>query len=117
MQCVTTNPVKPRVLAPGKYAIDVEPIPPRDKNNREVHLDYLKHLKESVETIRKIVEEAKVERPIFHQKSVPRTPQQNGVVERWNRTLVEDARIMLIFSKASMFLWAEAVATACYTQN
>ncbi|GJS58480.1 hypothetical protein Tco_0653264 [Tanacetum coccineum] len=64
MQCVTTNPVKPRVLAPGKYAINVEPIPPRNRNNREVHLDYLKHLKESVETIREIVEKAKVERPL-----------------------------------------------------
>ncbi|GKG25391.1 retrovirus-related pol polyprotein from transposon TNT 1-94 [Tanacetum coccineum] len=48
---------------------------------------------------------------IFHQKSVPRTLQQNGVVERRNRTLVEAARTMLIFSKASVFLWAEAVAT------
>nr|GEW73459.1 integrase, catalytic region, zinc finger, CCHC-type, peptidase aspartic, catalytic [Tanacetum cinerariifolium] len=46
-----------------------------------------------------------------------RTPQQNGVVERRNRTLVEAARTMLIFSKALMFLWVEAVATACYTQN
>ncbi|GJS82661.1 retrovirus-related pol polyprotein from transposon TNT 1-94 [Tanacetum coccineum] len=54
---------------------------------------------------------------IFHQKSVPRTPQQNGVVERRNHTLVEAARTMLIFSKALMFLWATAVATACYTQN
>ncbi|GJU49802.1 retrovirus-related pol polyprotein from transposon TNT 1-94 [Tanacetum coccineum] len=54
---------------------------------------------------------------IFHQKSIPRTPQQNGVVERRNRTLVEAARTMMIFSKAPMFLWAEAVATACYTQN
>ncbi|GJX83556.1 retrovirus-related pol polyprotein from transposon TNT 1-94 [Tanacetum coccineum] len=54
---------------------------------------------------------------IFHQKSVPRTPQQNGVIEKRNRTLVEAARMMLIFSKAPMFLWAEAVATACYTQN
>ncbi|GJW97136.1 retrovirus-related pol polyprotein from transposon TNT 1-94 [Tanacetum coccineum] len=54
---------------------------------------------------------------IFHQKTVPRTPQQNGVVERRNRTLVEAAQTMLIFSKAPMFLWAEAVATACYTQN
>ncbi|GJX54750.1 retrovirus-related pol polyprotein from transposon TNT 1-94 [Tanacetum coccineum] len=54
---------------------------------------------------------------IFHQKSVPKTPQQNGVVERRNRTLVEAARTMLIFSKALMFLWAEAVSTACYTQN
>ncbi|GJR65242.1 retrovirus-related pol polyprotein from transposon TNT 1-94 [Tanacetum coccineum] len=54
---------------------------------------------------------------IFHQKTVPRTPQQNDVVERRNRTLVEAAQTMLIFSKAPMFLWAEAVATACYTQN
>ncbi|GKE06805.1 retrovirus-related pol polyprotein from transposon TNT 1-94, partial [Tanacetum coccineum] len=54
---------------------------------------------------------------IFHQKLVPRSPQQNGVVERRNRTLVEAARTMLIFSKAPLFLWAEVVATACYTQN
>ncbi|GJW27453.1 retrovirus-related pol polyprotein from transposon TNT 1-94 [Tanacetum coccineum] len=39
----------------------------------------------------------------------------NGVVERQNHTFVETARTMLIFSKAPMFLWAEAVATACYT--
>ncbi|GKF42672.1 hypothetical protein Tco_0126014, partial [Tanacetum coccineum] len=56
--------VKPNVLAPGKYAIDVEPIPPCNRNNREVHLVYLRHLKESVDTLRKIVEEAKVERPL-----------------------------------------------------
>ncbi|GJX87922.1 hypothetical protein Tco_0339936 [Tanacetum coccineum] len=51
--------VKPKVLAPGMYAIDVEPIPPRNRNNREVHLEYLKHLKESVGTLREIVEEAR----------------------------------------------------------
>ncbi|GJV45057.1 retrovirus-related pol polyprotein from transposon TNT 1-94 [Tanacetum coccineum] len=39
---------------------------------------------------------------IFHQKTVPRTPQKNGVVERRNCTLVEAARTMLIFSKAPM---------------
>nr|GFA51734.1 retrovirus-related Pol polyprotein from transposon TNT 1-94 [Tanacetum cinerariifolium] len=50
-------------------------------------------------------------------KTVPRTLQQNGVVERQNCTLVEAAQTMLIFSKALMFLWAEVVATACYTQN
>ncbi|GJX55112.1 retrovirus-related pol polyprotein from transposon TNT 1-94 [Tanacetum coccineum] len=49
--------------------------------------------------------------------NVPKTPQQNGVVERRNRTLVEATRTMLIFSKALMFLCAEAVVTACYTQN
>nr|GFB58896.1 retrovirus-related Pol polyprotein from transposon TNT 1-94 [Tanacetum cinerariifolium] len=41
----------------------------------------------------------------------------NGVVERRNRTLVEAARTMLIFSRAPLFLWAEAISTACFTQN
>nr|GEU83149.1 hypothetical protein [Tanacetum cinerariifolium] len=52
---VSKDHVKPKVLAPGKYAIDVEPIVPRLRNNRETHLDYLRHLKESVEIIRDIV--------------------------------------------------------------
>nr|GEW48108.1 putative ribonuclease H-like domain-containing protein [Tanacetum cinerariifolium] len=43
--------------------------------------------------------------------------QQNGIVERRNRTLIEAARTMLIYAQALLFLWAEAVATACYTQN
>ncbi|GJS44807.1 retrovirus-related pol polyprotein from transposon TNT 1-94 [Tanacetum coccineum] len=54
---------------------------------------------------------------ITHQTSVARTPQQNGVVKRRNWTLVEAARTMLIFSKALLFLWAEAINTTCYTQN
>ncbi|GKB67713.1 putative ribonuclease H-like domain-containing protein [Tanacetum coccineum] len=41
----------------------------------------------------------------------------NGVVERKKQTLVKAARTMLIFSYAPLFLWAEAMATACYTQN
>ncbi|GJS88076.1 retrovirus-related pol polyprotein from transposon TNT 1-94 [Tanacetum coccineum] len=54
---------------------------------------------------------------ISHETSVARSPQQNGVVKRRNRTLIEVARTMLIYAKAPLFLWAEAVATACYTQN
>nr|GEW34938.1 integrase, catalytic region, zinc finger, CCHC-type, peptidase aspartic, catalytic [Tanacetum cinerariifolium] len=46
-----------------------------------------------------------------------RTPQQNGVVERSNRTLVEAAGTMLTFANLQSFLWAEAIATACFTQN
>nr|GEU60904.1 hypothetical protein [Tanacetum cinerariifolium] len=61
---VSKDHVKPKVLAPGKYVIDVEPIVPRLRNNREAHLDYHMHLKKSVETIRDIVEEAKVVRPL-----------------------------------------------------
>nr|GEX34353.1 retrovirus-related Pol polyprotein from transposon TNT 1-94 [Tanacetum cinerariifolium] len=202
--------VKPQVLVRAPHAIDVEPIVTRLRNNKDAHLDYLRHLKESVKTICDIVEEAKIVRPLdrsivsacsytkhsqelleytidtYPQGSqqrakqlayiplirkkqvaiakpsdksgcskhmtgdhlrlmnfvkrfigtvrfgndhfgaimgygdyviVPRTPQQKGVVERRNYTLVEAARTMLIFSKAPMFLWAEAVATACYTQN
>ncbi|GJS20255.1 retrovirus-related pol polyprotein from transposon TNT 1-94 [Tanacetum coccineum] len=54
---------------------------------------------------------------ISHETFVARSPQQNGVVERQNHTLIEAARTMLIYAKAPLFLWAEAVATACYTQN
>nr|GEW27628.1 integrase, catalytic region, zinc finger, CCHC-type, peptidase aspartic, catalytic [Tanacetum cinerariifolium] len=54
---------------------------------------------------------------ISHEISVASSPQKNGVVERCNRTLIEAAHTMLIYAKASLFLWAEAVATACYTQN
>ncbi|KAI3701957.1 hypothetical protein L6452_27476 [Arctium lappa] len=54
---------------------------------------------------------------ISHQYSAARMPQQNGVVERRNRTLVEAARTMLSQSDLPLFLWAEAISTACYTQN
>nr|GEY76755.1 hypothetical protein [Tanacetum cinerariifolium] len=57
---VSKDHVKPKVLSREKYAIDVEPIVPRLRNNKEAHLDYLRHLKENVDTIRDIVEEAKV---------------------------------------------------------
>nr|GEV41857.1 hypothetical protein [Tanacetum cinerariifolium] len=53
----------PQVSAQDKHAIDVEPIVPRLRNNRDARLDCLRHLKESVEIIRNIVEEAKVVRP------------------------------------------------------
>nr|GEY57647.1 hypothetical protein [Tanacetum cinerariifolium] len=54
---------------------------------------------------------------ITQQFSAARTPQQNGVVERRNRTLVKSARTMLTFANLPLFLWAEAIATACFTQN
>ncbi|GJX38520.1 retrovirus-related pol polyprotein from transposon TNT 1-94 [Tanacetum coccineum] len=57
------------------------------------------------------------EEGIEHQTSTPRTLEQNGVVERQNRTLIEAARTMPSASKLPLFFWAEAIATACYTQN
>nr|GFB73300.1 hypothetical protein [Tanacetum cinerariifolium] len=58
--CVSKATVNPQVSTRDKHAIDVEPIVPRLWNNRDAHLDYLRHVKESVKTIRDIIEEAKV---------------------------------------------------------
>ncbi|GJS92259.1 putative ribonuclease H-like domain-containing protein [Tanacetum coccineum] len=49
--------------------------------------------------------------------SVARTPQQNGIAKRKNRTLIEAARTMLADSKLPTTFWAEAVNTACYVQK
>nr|GEU90890.1 ribonuclease H-like domain-containing protein [Tanacetum cinerariifolium] len=49
--------------------------------------------------------------------SVARTPQQNGVAERKNRTLIEAARTMLAYLLLHIFFWAEAVNTTCYVKN
>ncbi|GJW00563.1 uncharacterized mitochondrial protein-like protein [Tanacetum coccineum] len=54
---------------------------------------------------------------ISHEISVAHSLQQNSVVKRRNLMLIEATRTMLIYVKAPLFLWAEAVATACYTQN
>nr|GEW54253.1 integrase, catalytic region, zinc finger, CCHC-type, peptidase aspartic, catalytic [Tanacetum cinerariifolium] len=87
---VTTHNITPEMLK-----IDVEALAPRLLNNKIVHSDYLR---------------------LTHEQAVILW-EQNGVVEIRNRTLIEVARTMLIYAKAPLFLWAEAVATACYTQN
>ncbi|GKA01284.1 retrovirus-related pol polyprotein from transposon TNT 1-94 [Tanacetum coccineum] len=96
-----------------------KPEPSTNKKLQMLHMDLTKD--EALEIIIKFLKQAQVSLKatvgITHHTSTARTPQQNGVVERRNHTLVEAARTMLIFSKSSRFLWAEAVATACYTQN
>ena len=57
------------------------------------------------------------EHGILHIFSTPRTPQQNGVVERKNRTLPKMARTMLNKNRLPKYFWAEAVNTACYVVN
>nr|GEU52838.1 retrovirus-related Pol polyprotein from transposon TNT 1-94 [Tanacetum cinerariifolium] len=57
------------------------------------------------------------EEGIEHQTYTTQTPEQNGVVERRNHTLVEAAKTMLSALELPLFFWAEAIATACYTQN
>ena len=54
---------------------------------------------------------------IEHQFSSPYVPQQNGVVERKNRTLVEMARTMLDEFSTPRKFWAEAISTACHSSN
>nr|GEX70285.1 copia protein [Tanacetum cinerariifolium] len=57
------------------------------------------------------------EEGIEHQTSIPQKPEQNGVVEIRNCTLVEAARMMLSASKLPLFFWVEAIAIACYIKN
>ena len=54
---------------------------------------------------------------IKHEFSAPYTPQQNGVVERKNRTLIEMARTMLSEFKSPHNFWGEAVSTAAHCSN
>nr|GEU38056.1 reverse transcriptase domain-containing protein [Tanacetum cinerariifolium] len=125
------------------YAIDVEPIPPRIRNNREVHLDYLKHLKKSVETLSEIVEEAKVVKQVWKATRKLFTTVGYGdyvigdsviskvyYVEGLGHNLFSirefcNSDLEVSFWKHSCYvrdtddveLIKEAIATACYTQN
>ncbi|GJV51336.1 putative ribonuclease H-like domain-containing protein [Tanacetum coccineum] len=65
----------------------------------------------------KVMDDFCREKGIKREYSVARTPQQNGVAERRNMTLIEAARTMLADSKLPTTFWAEAVSTACYVQN
>ena len=65
----------------------------------------------------RVMDEFCKEKGIKREFSVARTPQQNGVAERKNRTLIEAAITMLVDSKLPISFWAEAVGTACYIQN
>ncbi|GKA26643.1 putative ribonuclease H-like domain-containing protein [Tanacetum coccineum] len=65
----------------------------------------------------KIPRKDNIEKGIKREYSVARTPQQNGVAERRNMTLIEATRTMLADSKLPTTFWAKAVSTACYVQN
>ena len=69
------------------------------------------------EFVNQVIESYCNDNGIHHQLSAARTPQQNGVAERRNRTLKEAARTMISQANISQGFWAEAVNTACYTQN
>ncbi|GJT74689.1 putative ribonuclease H-like domain-containing protein [Tanacetum coccineum] len=65
----------------------------------------------------KVLDDFCIEKGIKREYSVARTPQQNSVAERRNRTLIKAARTMLADSKLPTTFWTEAVSTACYVQN
>ena len=57
------------------------------------------------------------EKGIRHEKTVPGTPQQNGVVERMNRTIIEKIRCMLRMANLPKSVWGKVVVTTCYLIN
>ncbi|GJS73418.1 reverse transcriptase domain-containing protein [Tanacetum coccineum] len=74
-------------------------------------------LSDESQILLKIHRKDNTEKGIKREYSVARTPQQNGVAERRNRTLIEAARTMLDDSKLPTTFWAKAVSTACYVHN
>ncbi|GKE04077.1 putative ribonuclease H-like domain-containing protein, partial [Tanacetum coccineum] len=78
-----------------------------DDYSRFTWVKFLRSKDEALDFIIKFLKMIQV--GISRETSVARSPQQNGVVERRNRTLIEAARTMLIYAKASLFLWAEAL--------
>ncbi|GJV12099.1 putative ribonuclease H-like domain-containing protein [Tanacetum coccineum] len=69
------------------------------------------------ESLTCLVAKATLDESMLWHRRLARTPQQNGIAERRNRTLIEAARTMLADSKLPTTFWAEAVSTACYVQN
>nr|GFC28424.1 integrase, catalytic region, zinc finger, CCHC-type, peptidase aspartic, catalytic [Tanacetum cinerariifolium] len=73
------------------------------------HMDLCGPMHNGTEFVNQTLRDYYKEVGISHETSVARSPQQNGFVERRNRTLIEAARTMLIYAQALLFLWAEAV--------
>ncbi|GJV41901.1 putative ribonuclease H-like domain-containing protein [Tanacetum coccineum] len=69
------------------------------------------------ESLTCLVAKATLDESMLWQRWLARTPQQNGVAEKRNRTLIEAARTMLVDSKLPTTFWAEVVNTTCYVQD
>ncbi|GJY43451.1 retrovirus-related pol polyprotein from transposon TNT 1-94 [Tanacetum coccineum] len=105
----------PNAFKPSENMIDVTPMDKIKKVRIEV---FLRSKDEAPKAIIKCIKNIQVRlNATVRNVRTDNGTKFNGVVERRNRTLVEVARTMLIFSKAPLFLWAEAINTACYTQN
>jgi hypothetical protein len=54
---------------------------------------------------------------MIHERSVPHTPQQNGLAERFNQTILESAKSMLHAADLPLGFWGEAIKTAIHVRN
>ncbi|GJY83416.1 putative ribonuclease H-like domain-containing protein [Tanacetum coccineum] len=117
------------------YSFDMKNIVPKESltcldETSEILKNFIKEIENLVDTkvkiIRsnngtefknKVIDDFCREKGIKREYSIARTPQQNGIAERRNMTLIEAARTMLADSKLPTTFWAEAVSTACYVQN
>nr|GFA28088.1 hypothetical protein [Tanacetum cinerariifolium] len=96
--------------------LNIDTINLLSKNDIMIGLPKLKFVKDHlcsscIEFLNKTLHEYFASEGILHQTSVARTPEQNDVVKRQNRTLFEAARTMLSAAKVPLFFWAKAIAT------
>nr|GFB22134.1 retrovirus-related Pol polyprotein from transposon TNT 1-94 [Tanacetum cinerariifolium] len=118
----------PKVKDKGKGILVETPKPLKKKDQIEMDAEYARKLQEEIDRDhdgfnKDIDRDAAMDHVnkknpgIKREFSVPRTPQQNGIAERKNKTLIEAARTLLADSLLPIPFWAEAVNTACYVQN
>ncbi|GKF41676.1 integrase, catalytic region, zinc finger, CCHC-type containing protein, partial [Tanacetum coccineum] len=128
-KALVDNAVTKHTIDPEMLKIDVEPITPKLLNKKTAHSAYIKNTQEEATVLKDLVEHVKSKYPldhslesayngtefvnqtlheyyenvgISHETSVARSPQQNGVIERRNHTLIEAVRAMLIYAKAPL---------------
>ncbi|GJW63139.1 retrovirus-related pol polyprotein from transposon TNT 1-94 [Tanacetum coccineum] len=107
------GPVKPQTISHNKYTLVIV-----DEYLRYTWVFYLKKKSDAADCIMSFIRKMEnLNEGISQNFSSPCTPEQNGVAERRNKTLIEAARTMLNSAKLPKQLWGEAVNTACYTQN
>ncbi|GJY13301.1 retrovirus-related pol polyprotein from transposon TNT 1-94, partial [Tanacetum coccineum] len=109
--------VKPQTISHNKYTlVIVDEYSRKMENLNEVRVKKIRSDNGTKFKNHKL-EEFYDEKGISQNFSSPCTPAQNGIAERRNKTLIEAARTMLNSENLPKFFWAEAVNTACYTQN
>ncbi|GJS05819.1 putative ribonuclease H-like domain-containing protein [Tanacetum coccineum] len=114
--CLQDHAVCP-LLSPSLKLLDENQVVLRAPRQNGVYSLDLKNIVPSGEFKNHDMNEFCAKKGIKREFSVARTPQQNGVAERKNRTLIEAARTMLADSLLPIPFWAKAVNTACYVLN